>query len=79
MAQSVRVQRKLRGLNKLMAGREATAEVMRAAHGVKNRAGSKFEVIASPHKWTAGAVVRPKEGERMSDADRLALLRALQQ
>ena len=77
VANDFRLKRNLRGLNKLMTGTAATAEAMRAAHHIRRAAGPKYEVVASPHKWTAGAVVRPRDGEHIGDADRMALLRAV--
>lgn len=74
----VRLRLKLGGLNRLMRSSPIQAEVNAEAARVRARAGSKFQVHPSTHRWTARAFVEAKEGERLSDADRLALLRAIQ-
>lgn len=78
MGRDVNVKLNLRGLNKLMSGPEATAEVMRAAHRLREAAGPGYEVKASPHPRTAGAVVRAADLETArNDARTNTLLRAL--
>lgn len=67
----------LRGLNKLMRSEPIQAKVNAEAGRMSARAGSKFRVKPDPHKWTARAFVESKPGERLSDADRMALLRAI--
>lgn len=44
---------------------------------ISARAGAKFRIVPSPHKFTARTFVEAKPDERLSDADRLALLRAV--
>lgn len=77
MAKDVRVKLSLRGLNRLMRSDPVQAEVNKAAGRVAARAGAKFQVKPSSHRWTARAFVEPKPGETVSHADRAALLRAL--
>lgn len=80
MAKDVDVRLKLSGLNRLMRSAPVQAEVNKAAARMAAKAGPKFEMIVEgkrPHRWTARAYVQGKEGERLSDADRLALLRSL--
>lgn len=77
LAKGVRVRLKLKGINQLMRSDPVQAEVNKVAGQIRARAGAKFQVHPSPHRYTARAFVEPKEGERLSDADRLALLRAL--
>lgn len=78
MAKDVRVKLKLTGLNRLMRSAPVQAEVNKEAGRVAARAGSKFQVHPSTHRWTARAFVEAKPGERINVADRLALLRAVQ-
>lgn len=63
MAKDVRVRLNLKGLNKLMTSQPAMAEVMRRANRIRNAAGDGYIVQASPHKWTAGAVVKAGDPE----------------
>lgn len=77
MAKDVRVRLNLRGINKLMRSAPVQAEVNAQAGRVSASAGNKFQVHPDPHRWTARAYVEPRAGERLTDADRLALLRAL--
>lgn len=77
MAKAVRIKRKLSGLNKLMRSPEVQAKVNAEAGRVAARAGSGFRVTPDPHRWTARAFVDKPKGEASSDAERLALLRAL--
>lgn len=53
----------LRGINQIMTGRGATAEVVRRARRIQAAAGENFEVNVVPHKYTARAFVRPKNVE----------------
>lgn len=59
----VKVQLKLRGVNAVMRGPGATAEVIRRATRIKNAAGPDFEVVARPHRWVARAFVQPANTE----------------
>lgn len=77
MAKDVRIKLKLAGVNKLMRSPAVQAKVNAEAGRMAARAGGNFRVTPSPHKWTARAFVEKPEGEATSDADRLALLRAL--
>lgn len=77
MGKNVQVKLKLAGLNKLMRSEPVQAEVNKAAGRVAAKAGSKFQVHPSTHRWVARAFVEPKSGEYLSDEDRLSLLRAL--
>ncbi len=77
MARDVQVKLKLSGLNKLMRSEPVQAKVNSEAARVAARAGGKFRIMPSPHRYTARAFVEPKPGVRLNDADRLALLRAL--
>ena len=81
MGKNVQVKLKLAGLNKLMRSEPVQAEVNNAAGRVAAKAGPKFRVNPSgknAHKWTARAFVEPVDASKpVSDADRLALLRAL--
>ena len=78
MANDVNVRLNLRGLNRLMRSDTMQSEVNAQAARVAARAGSKFQVHPSKHRWTARAFVETKEGETVTDSDRIALLRALQ-
>ena len=60
MANTVRVQLKLRGLNALMISPPVVSEVARRAHAIQRAAGEDFEVNVVPHKWTARAFIRAK-------------------
>ncbi|MEV8339208.1 hypothetical protein [Leucobacter sp. NPDC077196] len=71
------VKLKLRELNKLMRSAPVQAKVNEEGARMANRAGSKFRLKPDPHKWTARSFVESKPGERLSDADRIALLRSL--
>lgn len=77
VAKDIDVRLKLTGLNRLMRSEPVQAEVNKQAARMAARAGSKFQAHPSTHRWTARAFVEPKKGERLTDADRLALLRAL--
>ena len=77
MANDVRVKLKLSGLNKLMRSEPVQSKVNAEAARMAARAGTKFRITPSPHRYTARAFVEPKPGVRLSDADRLALLRSL--
>lgn len=77
MGNDVRVKLKLTGLNKLMRSEPVQAKVNSEAARVAASAGGKFRVTPSTHRWTARAFVEPRPGVRLSDEDRLALLRAL--
>lgn len=72
-----KVKLNLRELNKLMRSAPVQAKVNAEGARMANRAGPKFRVTPSPHRWVARAFVEAKPGERLSDADRIALLRAL--
>lgn len=72
------VKLKLRELNKLMRSAPVQSAVNAEGARMANRAGTKFRLTPSPHKWTARAFVESKPGERLSDADRMALLRSIQ-
>lgn len=76
MAKDVVLKKKLRGLNKLMTSPKAAALARRAAANVATKAGPKFEIVDRPHKWTAGAVVRPVKGESISDEEQRGMMRA---
>ena len=60
MANTVRVQLKLRGLNALMTSPPVVSEVARRAQAIQRAAGEDFEVNVVPHKWTARAFIRAK-------------------
>lgn len=77
MGKDVRVKLKLQGLNKLMRSAPVQSKVNAEGARMAARAGGKFRVTPSPHRYTARAFVEPLPGEAVSDADRLALLRAL--
>lgn len=77
MANDVRVKLKLSGLNRLMRSEPVQRKVNAEAARMAARAGEKFQVTPSPHRWVARAFVDTRKGERLSDADRLALLRSL--
>lgn len=77
MAKDVRIKLKLSGVNKLMRSPAVQAKVNAEAGRMAARAGGKFRVTPSPHRWTARAFVDAEPGEKLSDADRLALLRAV--
>ncbi|GAA1579240.1 hypothetical protein ACIFOC_00443 [Leucobacter aridicollis] len=77
----VKVKLKLTGLNKLMTSAPVQSRVNEQAARVSAAAGSKFEMVVQgkrPSRRTARAYVQPREGVRLSDADRIALLRALE-
>lgn len=77
MGKDVRVKLKLAGLNKLMRSPAMQSKVNAEGARIAARAGGGFRVTPSQHRWTARAFVEKPEGEATSDADRLALLRAL--
>lgn len=77
MAKDVRVKLSLRGLNRLMRSDPVQAEVNKAAARVAAKAGPKFQVKPSTHRWVARSFVEPKPGVTVSHADRAALLHAL--
>lgn len=77
MAKDVRVRVKLAGLNKVMRSPGVQAKVNEEAGRMAARAGAKFRVTPSPHRWTARAFVEPRPGEHLTDAERLALLRSV--
>ena len=80
MGKDVRVKLKLQGLNKLMTSAPVQARVNAEAARVSAAAGPKFKMVVQgkrPNRRTARAYVQGVEGERLTDADRLALLRAI--
>ena len=77
MASDVNVRLNLRGLNRLMRSDPVQSELNAQAARVASRSGAKFQVHPSKHRWTARAFVEAREGETVTDADRVALLRAL--
>ncbi len=79
MSKDLKIKLNLRQLNKLMRSQPVQSKVNAEAGRMSARAGDKFRVTPSPHRYTARAFVEPKPGERLSDADRLALIRALRE
>lgn len=77
MANDVRVKLRLAGLNRLMRSEPVQRKVNEEAARMAARAGDKFQMTPSPHKWVGRAFVETKKGERLTDADRIALLRSL--
>lgn len=77
MSKKARVVLRLSGLNKLMRSEPVQAEVNKAAARVAAKAGPKFQVKPSTHRWVARSFVEPKPGVTVSHADRASLLRAL--
>ena len=77
MANDVRVRLSLAGLNRLMRSEPIQRKVTAEAARIASRAGDKFQVEAKPHRWTARAYAETKKGVKLTDADRLALLRAV--
>ena len=71
------VKLKLTGLNKLMRSAPVQAKVNAEAGRMAARAGAKFRVTPSPHRWVARAFVESKPGEKLSDADTAGLLGAI--
>lgn len=71
------VKLKLTGLNKLMRSAPVQAKVNAEAGRMSARAGSKFRVAPSSHRYTARAFVESKPGEKLTDSDRISLLRAV--
>lgn len=74
----VKVKLNLRELNKLMRSTPVQSALNAEGARMANRAGQKFRLTPSPHRWTARAFVESKPGKRLSDADRMALLRSIQ-
>lgn len=59
---SVSVRLNLRGLNALMRSAPVQALVDERAKRIAAAAGPDFEVVSSPHKYTARAFVQPANG-----------------
>jgi len=74
----VRVQLKLRGINRVMKSREVNTAVVRKARQIQQAAGPDFEVNVVPHRYTARAYIRAAnyEGARAEAKDKV-LTRAL--
>ncbi|UOQ56070.1 hypothetical protein MUN78_10175 [Leucobacter allii] len=77
MVRNVKVKLNLKGLNELMRSAPVQAKVNEEAGRIKARAGDKFQVHPSPHRYTARAFVEAKKGKKLTDADRQRLLEAL--
>lgn len=78
MADKVRVKLNIKAVNQLMRSQPVTAEVARRAHRIRNAAGDEYEVVVSPHKWTARAFVQAKDAKTSREEARTGrLLRAL--
>ena len=76
-SKDVNVRLKLSGLNKLMRSPEVQKAVNAEAGRMSARAGAKFQVHPSTHRWTARAFVESKPGENLTDADVMSLLRSM--
>lgn len=72
-----KVRLQLKGLNKLMRSEPVQQRVNAEAARRANRAGPKYRMVPSPHRYTARAFIEPKPGERIRDADTLGLLRSI--
>lgn len=73
----VKVKIKLTGLNKFMRSAPIQDNVNAEAARTAARAGSKYRIRPLTTRYTARAFVEMKPEERETDADRIALLRAL--
>ena len=73
----VKVRLKLPGLNRLMRSAEVQSVVNAEAARIAHRAGSKYRMVPSSHRFTARAFVEPEPGESVDDADTLGLLRSI--
>lgn len=74
----VKVRLKIGGVRGLLRGSEATAEVARRVKRGAAAAGSGFEGVVKPHKYTARGYVQTADAEgRKREADQKVLLRAL--
>lgn len=70
----VRVVLKIKGINALMTGPAAQAEVIRRARRMANAAGEGFEAVARPAKRTARAYVRTADATGMKRQAESAVL-----
>lgn len=74
----VTVKLKMSGIRQLLKGPEVSAEVARRVKRGGAAAGSGFEAVVKPHKYTArGFVQTADEAGRKREADDKVLLRAL--
>lgn len=75
---NVTVKLKLKGINALMTSPGVTAEVARRVKRGASAAGSGFEGVVVPHKWTARGYVRTRDDAGKRDqANNQSLMRAL--
>ena len=74
----VRVKLKIRGIREVLRSAPVQAEVARRARRMAQAAGSGFESIVKPHKYTSRAFVQTasQEGRRREATDKV-LTRAL--
>ena len=74
----VRVKLKIRGIREVLRSAPVQAEVARRARRMAQAAGSGFESIVKPHKYTARAFVQTASQEgRRREANEKVLTRAL--
>lgn len=72
-----KVRLQLKGLNKLMRSDPVQGRLNAEGARRANRAGPKYRMVPSPHRYTARVFIEPKPGERISDSDTLGLLRSI--
>lgn len=74
---NVKVKLRLPGINKVMRSPEMQSVVNAESARLAARAGSKFRMVPSPHRYVARSFVEPKPGVTVGDDEVLDLLRAV--
>lgn len=59
MAQPIQIRINLRGINELMRSPEVQADLDSRGQRIAAAAGTDFEYVPSPHKWSARGYVQP--------------------